>query len=64
MEDPDSSMRASAAYVLGDLATRTQGTDRQEIMAILMRLSQDVDPQVRVQAANALGGLGSPAMGE
>ena len=45
VEDPDSAMRVAAAYALGDLATRTQGVDRDQIIAILMRLSEDVDPQ-------------------
>lgn len=55
VEHPDSIMRVSAAYALGELAAQTQGSAKENIIALLVRLSQDVDPQVRVQAASALG---------
>lgn len=50
-QHPDGNVRIVVAAELGEFAA--QGNDR--AIAVLNQLSQDVDPQVRVQAAASLG---------
>ena len=62
VEHPDSVMRVSAAFALGELAARSQGQEQQELIGVLLRLCQDVDPLVRVQAGSALGAIDHPSI--
>jgi hypothetical protein len=57
MDHPDTALRVAIAATLGELAAKTQGDDRQDLIALLNRLNQDVDMQVRVQAAASLGAM-------
>ncbi|MBW4419111.1 MAG: HEAT repeat domain-containing protein [Myxacorys californica WJT36-NPBG1] len=59
VQHPDSVLRVVIASTLGGLLPDTQGDDRQAAIALLTRLSQDADSQVRVQAAASLGELHS-----
>lgn len=52
-QDPDGTMRVAVAAMLGELAV--QGRNREQIIALLNQLSQDADPQVRVQAISSMG---------
>lgn len=52
-QDPDGTMRVAVAATLGELAV--QGRNREQIIALLNQLSQDADPQVRVQAIASMG---------
>jgi len=52
---PDSVVRAAVAFTLGEIATKRQGQDREISISLLSELSQDENPQVRLQAASALG---------
>ncbi len=51
----DSVVRAAVAFALGEIAMKRQGQDRETSISLLSELSQDENPQVRLQAASALG---------
>lgn len=57
VQHPDSVLRVAIASALGGLLPQTEGDDRHAAIALLNHLSQDVDSQVRVQAAASLGEL-------
>lgn len=52
---PDHTARAAAVVTLGDLAKRSQGSDREAAIALLNQFIHDADDNVRVRAAAALG---------
>jgi hypothetical protein len=62
IDHPDTALRVAIAATLGELAAKTQGDDRQALITLLNHLTQDVDMQVRVQAAASLGAM--PHQGE
>ncbi len=55
----DPVMRSAAAFALGDLAHHCHGEDLEMLFYVLHQFSQDTNPQVRLQAATALGTLKS-----
>jgi HEAT repeat protein len=68
LDDPDARLRVFAIHSLGQLARMTGKDDPKEgekiIDALLLKFRsalKDTDPEVRAEAATALGGLGSRA---
>lgn len=55
----DPAIRVAVAFALGERAKRQQGRSAEAIVPVLSKLTQDANPQVRLQAVIALGEIHS-----